>query len=136
MRTSLYLIVISLLLSICNACNNSSDKAAYSERRTQMEAEAQKRLKSARVLLAASRCQEAKDTILKMRKDCYLALDARREGILLMDSVDLRMAQLELAETDSLMRVGKDTVVTKADFDEACRKVQFYERKLQFDRKQ
>ena len=68
-----------------------------------------------------------------MRKDCYLALDARGEGILLMDSIDLQQARVDLALTDSLLRVGCDTV-EQADFDEACRKVQFYERKIQHDR--
>ena len=98
-----------------------------------MEKEAQVRLAQARSLLAAGRQGEAKVVVEQLRKDCYLALDARVEGILLMDSIDLQQARVDLALTDSLLRVGCDTV-EQADFDEACRKVQFYERKIQHDR--
>ena len=69
-----------------------------------------------------------------MRKDCYLAIDARKEGLLLMDSIDLCLARQELATVDSLMCAGNKSV-SQDNFDEACRKVQFYERKIHFDKK-
>ena len=90
-------------------------------------------LNTARRQLAQSQCTQAKATIEQMRKDCYLALDARKAGILLMDSVDLQMARNELEQVDSLLRAKVDSI-SQTDFDEACRKVQFYERKIQFDK--
>lgn len=129
----------ALFLSAVLAISCSSDKERdnakdYSENRARMEVEAQKRLGDARRQLANGQPMQAKSTIEKMRNDCYLALDARTEGILLMDSVDLRVAKDELAHVDSLMRSG-NAQTTQEIFDEACRKVQFYERKIQYDRK-
>lgn len=99
-----------------------------------METEAQRRLDVARQQVADSAYTEAKQTVENMRKDCYLAIDARKEGVLLMDSIDLNLSRQELAHVDSLMCAGNKTV-TQDDFDEACRKVQFYERKIQYDKK-
>lgn len=128
--------VFTLLQTSCSffSSKDKAGKPEYSENRARMEVEAKGRLATARRQLAASQYAEAKATIQKMRKDCYLALDARNEGILLMDSVDLRISQGELARVDSLMRAGVDSV-GQAEFEEACRKVQFYERKVQFDKK-
>ena len=99
-----------------------------------MEQEAAGRLQTARQQLAAHQYEAARQTVRNMRKDCYLALNARENAILLMDSIDWLAAQAELAHVDSLMRQQSDSI-GQADFDEACRKVQFYERKLQHDRK-
>lgn len=118
----------------CSSKGGDGGKEAYSEKRARMETEAQGRLATARQQLADGEVAAAKATVGKMRKDCYLALDARAAGILLMDSIDLKNAQLELARVDSLLRAGGHAV-GQADFDEACRKVQFYERKIQFDKK-
>lgn len=132
-------ILPALFLTAVSLFSCSTDKTAdktknYSENRTRMEAEAQKRLAIARRQLAGGQPTQAKQTIEKMRTDCYLALDGRNEGILLMDSVDLALAKNELASVDSLMRSG-DKNVSQENFDEACRKVQFYERKIQYDRR-
>ena len=98
-----------------------------------MEAIAQQRLATARQQLSEGNCQAAKKSIEAMRHDCYLALTARQQGILLMDSVELRQAQLDLAHIDSLMQ-HDNAKSHSASFEEACQKVQFYERKLQFDK--
>ena len=108
---------------------NTEDR---SEARNKMETEAQARLSMARAKLAQMQCGEAKAIVIKMRKDCYLALSARKEGILLMDSIDIQQAKLELSKADSLMQ-KQHSISTSDEFDEACRKVQFYERKLQYD---
>lgn len=127
------LLIVCAVLTACKSEKNNDPKANYSEARTKMEAEAQVRLATARKQLAESGYDAAKRTIKKMREDCYLALTAREEAILLMDSIDLWQARADLARVDSLMQAGVDTV-GKAAFDEACRKVQFYERKIQFDK--
>lgn len=133
MKHLLYVAFLLIALTSCSFFSSKSEKPDYSENRARMEAKAQKMLSSARAQLARSQCSQAKATIEKMRKDCYLALDARKAGILLMDSVDLQLARNELAMVDSLLRAKTDRV-SQADFDEACRKVQFYERKIQYDK--
>lgn len=128
----------TLLLCTITSCsnkNNEGSKKEYSEKRIRMEAEAQKRLALARQQLANHQGVDAKETIEKMRTDCYLALDARNQGILLMDSIDLSLAQEELAEIDRKMR-RKKIDISSDEFEEMCNKVNFYRRKMQFDRNQ
>lgn len=123
------------LIACHNKPNGQSDNLDNcSEARARMEQEAAGRLQTARRQLAAHQYAAARKTVTQMRKDCYLALNAREKAILLMDSIDWMAAQAELAHVDSLMRLQPDSV-GQADFDEACRKVQFYERKLQHDHK-
>lgn len=129
--------ILMLMLTIiaCSAgggTKNNVNTEDRSEARNKMETEAQARLSMARTKLAQMQCAEAKAIVIKMRKDCYLALSARKEGILLMDSIDIQQAKLELSKADSLMQ-KQHSISTSDDFDEACRKVQFYERKLQYD---
>jgi len=129
-------LVMTFLLALVSGCSAGKDgdrQKGYSENRTRMEAEAQHRLAAARGQLAHGQADAAKRTIEQMRSDCYLALDGRAEGILLMDSVDLFLAKTELEAIDSLMRAA-DPRATQERFEEACRKVQFYERKIQYDR--
>ena len=129
------MLMLMLTIIACSAgggTKNNVNTEDRSEARNKMEIEAQARLSMARTKLAQMQCAEAKAIVIKMRKDCYLALSARKEGILLMDSIDIQQAKLELSKADSLMQ-KQHSISTSDDFDEACRKVQFYERKLQYD---
>lgn len=129
------MLMLMLTIIACSAgggTKNNVNTEDKSEARNKMETEAQARLSMARTKLAQMQCAEAKAIVIKMRKDCYLALSARKEGILLMDSIDIQQAKLELSKADSLMQ-KQHSISTSDDFDEACRKVQFYERKLQYD---
>lgn len=129
------MLMVMLTIIACSAgggTKNNVNTEDRSEARNKMETEAQARLSMARTKLAQMQCAEAKAIVIKMRKDCYLALSARKEGILLMDSIDIQQAKLELSKADSLMQ-KQHSISTSDDFDEACRKVQFYERKLQYD---
>lgn len=129
------MLMLMLTIIACSAgggTKNNVNTEDRSEARNKMETEAQARLSMARTKLAQMQCAEAKAIVIKMRKDCYLALSARKEGILLMDSIDIQQAKLELSQADSLMQ-KQHSISTSDDFDEACRKVQFYERKLQYD---
>ena len=131
------MLMLMLTIIACSAgggTKNNVNTEDRSEARNKMETEAQARLSMARTKLAQMQCAEAKAIVIKMRKDCYLALSARKEGILLMDSIDIQQAKLELSKADSLMQ-KQHSISTSDDFDEACRKVQFYERKLQYDRR-
>lgn len=129
------MLMLMLTIIACSAgggTKNNVNTEDRSEARNKMETEAQARLSMARTKLAQMQCAEAKAIVIKMRKDCYLALSTRKEGILLMDSIDIQQAKLELSKADSLMQ-KQHSISTSDDFDEACRKVQFYERKLQYD---
>lgn len=129
------MLMLMLTIIACSAggeTKNNVNTEDRSEARNKMETEAQARLSMARAKLAQMQCAEAKAIVIKMRKDCYLALSARKEGILLMDSIDIQQAKLELSKADSLMQ-KQHSISTSDEFDEACRKVQFYERKLQYD---
>lgn len=129
------MLMLMLTIIACSAggeTKNNVNTEDRSEARNKMETEAQARLSMARAKLAQMQCAEAKAIVIKMRKDCYLALSARKEGILLMDSIDIQQAKLELSKADSLMQ-KQHSISTSDDFNEACRKVQFYERKLQYD---
>ena len=129
------MLMLMLTIIACSAgggTKNNVNTEDRSEARNKMETEAQARLSMARTKLAQMQCAEAKAIVIKMRKDCYLALSARKEGILLMDSIDIQQAKLELSKADSLMQ-KQHSISTSDDFDESCRKVQFYERKLQYD---
>lgn len=129
------MLMLMLTIIACSAgggTKNNVNTEDRSEARNKMETEAQARLSMARAKLAQMQCGEAKAIVIKMRKDCYLALSARKEGILLMDSIDIQQAKLELSKADSLMQ-KQHSISTSDEFDEACRKVLFYERKLQYD---
>ena len=129
------MLMLMLTIIACSAgggTKNNVNTEDRSEARNKMETEAQARLSMARTKLAQMQCAEAKAIVIKMRKDCYLALSARKEGILLMDSIDIQQAKLELSKADSLMQ-KQHSISTSDDFGEACCKVQFYERKLQYD---
>lgn len=137
-RLSLMKYFLSTLCLVLTACGSNAKQDAaeptdnYSENRARMEVVAAQQLEQARQLLHQQQPEAARKVIKEMRRKNYLALDARRRGILLMDSIDLFIAQRELAHTDSLLCSGASSV-DRNDFDEACRKVQFYERKIKHD---
>lgn len=128
-------LTLSMAATIASSCSQSgSNKPAddYSDRRTEMEAKAQTFLAEARTSFANGNHAAAKQRIETMRKDCYLAITARKEGILLMDSIDIEMARRELVKADSTAQAAASPDA-QAAFDEACKKVEFYERKLKHD---
>lgn len=136
LNNTLFLSIASALILTMSSCSffkSSDDKTeGYSDERKVMESRAQVQLQQARTWLAQGDFNQAKKVIETMRKKNYLAIDAREQGILLMDSISLMEARAELNHTDSLQRCGK---VSANELEEACQKVQFYERKLQFDGK-
>ena len=102
---------LTLLLVMLSACASNEER------------EAQQMLQQARSALRHRLYSEARDSILSLRKKHPPAIGARRQGILLLDSIELQAA------ADSL---------TKAEGNEWERldvKRKFYERKLQEDQK-
>lgn len=130
------LVLLCLLVTSCAKKPPKSDATiAYSDRRRTMEEKAQASLQQSRSYLSKGDLDKARNVIKQMRKDCYLALNARKQGILLMDSIDLQQSKNELVKMDSIMHLSPNDN-NRSNFDEACRKVQFYERKLQYDKQQ
>ena len=102
---------LTLLLVMLPACASNEER------------EAQQMLQQARSALRHRLYSEARDSILSLRKKHPTAINARKQGILLLDSIELQAA------ADSL---------TKAEGNEWERldvKRKFYERKLQEDQK-
>ena len=80
-------------------------------------------LKEARYALHHHLYNEARDTIYSLRRNCPTAIEARRQAILLLDSIEMNAA------ADSLK------LVTGKEWERLNVKKQFYERKLQEDLK-
>lgn len=80
-------------------------------------------LKDARYALHHHLYDEARDTIFSLRRNCPTAIEARRQAILLLDSIEMNAA------ADSLKLVSGE------EWERLNVKKQFYERKLQEDLK-
>ncbi len=117
------------------ACKDNKKGEAQSEKRMEMEQRAQGFLADARKSLAQKNFVAARQSIEQMRKDCYLALSGRRQGILLMDSIDCADAQQQLVKLDSLVRQNPNDAGLASQFEEKCKEVDFYKKKIVHDRK-
>ena len=80
-------------------------------------------LKEARYALHHHLYSEARDTIFSLRRNCPTAIDARKQALLLLDSIEM------FAAADSLK------LVSGKEWERLNVKKQFYERKLQEDLK-
>lgn len=78
-------------------------------------------LSEARAALQAKDYNAARDTIMSLRKRFPTAIEARKQGILLLDSVELFAAEDSLAQADS------------AEWERLDVKAKFFRRKLQED---
>ena len=124
-----------LAAGLLTACKDNKKGEAQSEKRTEMEQRAQVFLANARKSLTQKDFVAARQSIEQMRKDCYLALTGRRQGILLMDSIDCADAQQQLVKLDSLVRQNPNDANLAAQFEEKCKEVDFYKKKIVHDRK-
>ena len=80
-------------------------------------------LREARYALHHHLYDEARDPIVSLRRNCPTAIEARKQAILLLDSIEMNAA------ADSLK------LVTGEEWKRLNVKKQFYERKLQEDLK-
>ena len=126
---------LCLATGLLTACKDNKKGEAQSEKRMEMEQRAQGFLADARKSLAQNDFAAARQGIEQMRKDCYLALSGRRQGILLMDSIDCADAQQQLVKLDSLVRQNPNDANLAAQFEEKCKEVDFYKKKIVHDRK-
>lgn len=145
MRNILY---IALSAAVICACGNKEQN---------IEEEARQMLDTARQQMYAQNYNAAKDTVLSMRKRFPGAFEARTEGIIVMDSIELLEAQDSLAIIDTLLK--KEQIILeqlqavknknnleersqqnlkvfhiRQHFDEMGAKVKFFLRKIEIDK--
>lgn len=124
----IWILLMGLLFVSLSGCRKSADP----------ELEGQDCLRQARQALVAKDYNRAKSMIDSLRKKYPLALNAREEGILLLDSINLAEAQVDLARKEEqlrqpgLSRIAIDTL--KFNLDEAEQKVRFFEKKIEHDK--
>ncbi len=104
-------LVLALALAMLASCGASEEQMA------------QQMLEQARTALRHKQYSEARDSILSLRHKHPTAINARRQGILLLDSIELQAA------ADSL------TGAQGEDWERLDVKRRFYERKLLEDQK-
>lgn len=132
--------------------------AACSSEKKDPNREAAPMLESARALMADKNYQAAKDSVLSLREKYPTAFDVRRQGILVMDSIELLQAQDSLALLDSIFQIenrkleeisrqnnrGKNSpyydqknkvFYLRQNMDEMGAKVKFFLRKIEEDKK-
>lgn len=103
--------VLALAIVMLASCGASEEQMA------------QQMLEQARTALRHKQYSEARDSILSLRQKHPTAINARRQGILLLDSIELQAA------ADSLTRAQGE------DWERLDVKRRFYERKLLEDQK-
>ena len=107
-----HIAILSLVAALLVACSQVTPE----ERAAAM-------LRDARYALHHHLYNEARDTIFSLRRNCPTALEARRQAILLLDSIEMNAA------ADSLRLVSGE------EWERLNIKRQFFERKLQEDLK-
>ncbi len=107
-----------LMLPMCVACTGPTQAE---RNRADAEQKGAVLLDEARQALRAKQYDKARRTVMQLRSEAPLALDARRRAILLLDSIELA------ASRDSVRFVHGE------EWERLTLKMQFYERKLQED---
>ena len=129
------LILSAFAILVLCACSEKDKKTDWSEKRQLMETRAQEMLSGARQALIRQDFEKAKNTIEAMRTQCNLALEARQQGILLMDSIYLQEAVNKMMQADSLMQTQTvDSLILVPRLEEFGEKIKFYRRKLEHDK--
>ena len=124
MKSLACLFLVLLGLGRCN-----DPHPDWSEARRADEAQGQ-------ILLNKAQLKEAKLSVAQIREQHMLAINARKEGILLMDSIELQTARQTLSYVDRVIQAGEKSDSLLGVFDRLCEQVKFYERKLDHDTKQ
>ncbi len=140
-----HILLATVLVGILAGCNDTSKKgkatsdkqeAGWSENRTVMEERASGMLFEARQALAQKKYDSARTKIKTMRKECYLALTAREQGITLLDSVNLCEALDRMTQANDWLKDHPEAADSlNAIIKECDQQVKFYRRKIQHDKR-
>lgn len=132
-RKLFFFLIIATLLTACGQQKDEHDD--WSEARRQMESRGQTLLSQARTALGRQDFAASRSIIRTLREECDLAFEAREQGILLMDSIDLQEALQGMVAIDSLIQVRPETADSLSQtLEEYNQKIKFYRRKLQHDK--
>ena len=119
---------ISLIVVAVTGCNRTHD----------VNADGYACLGKARAALCAGDTKRVKALVDSLRSEYPMALNAREDAILLLDSANLTEAHEEVSTLEGtlqnarLTRIGRDTV--EFNLDEAREKVRFFEKKISVDK--
>lgn len=134
-------VVSVLMLSSFSACTTKPERQQSAD-----EVEGARLLVDARRELSAKHYDSARDSIISLRQHYPLAMDARKQAILLLDSIELlaardsfdalnRLAQQQYMQSldnpDAPLQLDSATYVD--EHERLDIKVQFFERKLEED---
>ncbi len=135
MRKILWAFCLTVTLASCNDTKEKNDN--WSENRQTMEERGQELLAKARQALHRRDFDGARQEIEKLRTECDLALTARNQGILLMDSIDMSEALNQMMQAEAECSIHPEKADSlNAVIDELDRKAKFYRRKLEHDKQQ
>lgn len=139
--------VILFCVALATSCGNQEKQtehtADYSQARLQDEQGGAVYLDSIRQSIVVKDWEQGKSQIEKLRQKYPLALDAREQALLLWDSICWMEAEAELIRVDAWLQPGGGSqTASKAEcdsmrtaFDELFRRVEFYKRKLVYDKR-
>lgn len=139
--------VILFCVAVATSCGNQEKQtdhtADYSQARLQDEQGGAVYLDSIRQSIVVKDWEQGKSQIEKLRQKYPLALDAREQALLLWDSICWMEAEAELIRVDAWLQPGGGSqTASKAEcdsmrtaFDELFRRVEFYKRKLVYDKR-
>ena len=139
--------VILFCIAVATSCGNQEKQtdhtADYSQARLKDEQGGAVYLDSIRQSIVVKDWEQGKSQIEKLRQQYPLALDAREQALLLWDSICWMEAEAELIRVDAWLQPGGGSQTAskvecdsmRAAFDELFRRVEFYKRKLVYDKR-
>ena len=134
---------VFVLMSCGQKEEKADDTAHYSQARLEDEEGGAVYLDSIRTSILGKDWAKGKEQIEQLRQKYPLALDAREQALLLWDSICWMEAEAELIRVDAWLQPGGGSQTAskaecdsmRAAFDELFRRVEFYKRKLVYDKR-
>lgn len=134
---------VFVLMSCGQKEEKADDTAHYSQARLEDEERGAVYLDSIRTSILGKDWAKGKEQIERLRQKYPLALDAREQALLLWDSICWMEAEAELIRVDAWLQPGGGSQTAskaecdsmRAAFDELFRRVEFYKRKLVYDKR-
>ena len=134
---------VFVLMSCGKKEEKADDTTHYSQARLQDEEGGAIYLDSIRTSILGKDWAKGKEQIERLRQKYPLALDAREQALLLWDSICWMEAEAELIRVDAWLQPGGGSQIAsktecdsmRATFDELFRRVEFYKRKLVYDKR-
>ena len=125
------ILLVSIALLMLSGCGSKPSTPDY-------EQQGQRWLALARASLRDADYSLARVYIDSLRARCAMALNAREDAIILLDSIDLAEAREQLGEAEYMAKqtgldyIARDSFDTR--LDRARAKVHFFEEKIQYDK--